>query len=129
MNDVSMIFRALADETRLQMIALILKHRELCVCDFVHVLAITQSKASRHLRYLAHAGLLADRREAIWIHYRLADDLSPEHHRILESARNLVDPKRLAELEARLSGWLKEKGCASSRTVASAELEPTEVHA
>lgn len=65
MRNLASVFRALADETRLQMLALIMKYEELCVCDFVNVLEITQSKASRHLRYLLNAGFLQDRREAV----------------------------------------------------------------
>ena len=52
MIDFATCFTALADPTRLQMLALLLRRGELRVCDFVETLAITQSKASRHLRHL-----------------------------------------------------------------------------
>jgi ArsR family transcriptional regulator len=45
---------------------------ELCVCDIMMVLGITQSKASRHPRYLDHLGWVTDRREGWWMYYRLA---------------------------------------------------------
>jgi ArsR family transcriptional regulator, arsenate/arsenite/antimonite-responsive transcriptional repressor len=45
---------------------------ELCVCDIMGALGITQSKASRHLRYLFNAGLVTDRREGLWMYYRIS---------------------------------------------------------
>ena len=73
MKKLSEVFKALSDETRLEMLGLMMRCGELCVCDFVEVLGITQSKASRHLRYLVNAGLATDRRETVWVYYRIAD--------------------------------------------------------
>ena len=69
------IFQALADSTRLRCLALIETHGELCVCELVHALELSQPKISRHLKLLRESGLVADRRERIWVHYRLADTL------------------------------------------------------
>lgn len=96
------VYKALADETRIQMLALLLEQPELCVCHLERTLDITQSKASRHLRYLLNAGLLSDRREGVWMHYRLADDMSPELKSLVESVEATLDPKVLADLRARL---------------------------
>jgi len=105
------LFRALADETRLKMLVLMHRHGELCVCDFVTILGITQSKASRHLRYLHTAGLVKDRREAVWMHYRLSRRMKPTHRLILESAMKTVESRTLAVLERKLSNWQKHKRC------------------
>jgi len=67
---ITRIFKALADETRLRILYL-LQRRELCVCEIVKILDISQSKASRHLNYLKNAGLVEDRREGVWIYYSL----------------------------------------------------------
>ncbi len=71
MKETAAFFKVLADEARLKMLWLLFNHRELCVCDFIEVLAITQSKASRHLRILYRAGLVTDRREGLWVYYAL----------------------------------------------------------
>ncbi len=71
MKETAEFFAVLADETRLKMLWLLSNHRELCVCDFIEVLGITQSKASRHLRILYRAGLVTDRRVGLWIYYAL----------------------------------------------------------
>lgn len=67
---ISRMFKALADENRLRILHL-LQQRELCVCEIVKILGISQSKASRHLAYLKNAGLVEDRREGVWIYYTL----------------------------------------------------------
>jgi DNA-binding transcriptional ArsR family regulator len=94
--------KALADETRLQMVVLLQQEPELCVCHFERTLAISQSKASRHLRYLLNAGLLRDRREGVWMHYRLADDMRPELQALVDSVGRSVDPAVVKDLRARL---------------------------
>src|ERR1019366_8221379 len=65
------IFRALADPTRLRLLNLI-ADREICVCYFVEILAMSQPKISRHLAYLRRAGIVETRRQGRWMHYRLA---------------------------------------------------------
>jgi ArsR family transcriptional regulator, arsenate/arsenite/antimonite-responsive transcriptional repressor len=67
---LDLLFRALADPTRLRLLNLI-ADREICVCYFVEILRISQPKISRHLAYLRRAGIVAPRREGKWMHYRL----------------------------------------------------------
>ena len=72
MKHEARFFKSLADETRLQILWLLMVKEELCVCDIMGVIGITQSKASRHLRYLYNLGLVTDRREGLWMYYRIA---------------------------------------------------------
>lgn len=109
MRDLSEIFGALADETRLRMLALLLEHEELCVCDLVAALEITQSKASRHLRTLRGAGLLQDRRDALWVHYRLAPALDPDRRAVMAALRRMVSTRDLGAVRERLRRWLERR--------------------
>lgn len=68
---LDVLFRALADPTRLRLLNLI-GNREICVCYFVEILGISQPKISRHLAYLRRAGVVASRRDGKWMHYRLS---------------------------------------------------------
>jgi ArsR family transcriptional regulator, arsenate/arsenite/antimonite-responsive transcriptional repressor len=70
-SSLDLLFRALADPTRLRLLNLI-ADREICVCYFVEILRTSQPKISRHLAYLRNAGMVAARREGKWMHYRLA---------------------------------------------------------
>jgi DNA-binding transcriptional ArsR family regulator len=66
------LLRALADETRLKIFAL-LTREELCVCEIEDVLGLPQSLVSNHLAVLRRAGLVRWRRDAEdsrWIFYR-----------------------------------------------------------
>lgn len=106
------VYKALADETRIQMLALLLEQPELCVCHLERTLGITQSKASRHLRYLLNAGLLEDRREGVWMHYRLADGMAPELRALVDSVGSTLDPAVLEDLRGRLGTSLCAPACA-----------------
>ena len=68
---VELLFRALADRTRLRLLNL-MSSGEVCVCFFVEVLGEGQPKISRHLAYLRRAGVVAARREGKWMHYRIS---------------------------------------------------------
>ena len=70
MKDLVTIFKALSDETRLRILKL-LEHGELCVCDIVAAFDMIQPKVSFHLSVLKQAGLLKDRKEGKWMHYRI----------------------------------------------------------
>src|SRR4051812_16033497 len=63
-------FKALGDPTRLRILGLLLGG-EVCVCDIHGSLGIPQPKASRHLAYLKRTGLVAARKQGLWVHYRL----------------------------------------------------------
>lgn len=67
-------FKALSDETRLRILALLLNSGELCVCHLTAALQLPQSTVSRHLSYLKNAGWLVDRREGVWMYYTIAAD-------------------------------------------------------
>ena len=60
------IFRALADPTRLRMVAL-LRRMELSVGELAQVLGQSQPRVSRHVRILCDAGLAVRRREGSWV--------------------------------------------------------------
>lgn len=66
------VLKALADKTRLRILGL-LSGGEVCVCNLHESLKLPQPTVSRHLAYLRRAGLVAARKEGLWVHYRLAE--------------------------------------------------------
>jgi len=68
----SRFFKALADETRLKILKL-LEIREMCVCEVMVALGLTQPTTSHHLGILENAGLVKNRKEGKWVFYSLAD--------------------------------------------------------
>ena len=88
------LFKALSDLTRLQCILLIKQEQELCVCELMAALKLSQPKISRHLALLREAGLLESERRGQWIFYRLSLKLENWILSILEQValqQNLTD--------------------------------------
>ncbi len=67
------VLKALADETRLQILEF-LKDGEKCVCEIVPHIGTSQSNVSQHLRILKDAHIVTDRREGRSIYYSVVDD-------------------------------------------------------
>lgn len=97
MKALSRIFKALSDETRLTILGLIFRHGHLCVCEVEQILGISQSKASRHMRYLRDAGLLEDERNGLIVNYRLPSDPGHEAASVLASLRDLLSRRTIPE--------------------------------
>ena len=75
-STLAALCKVLGDETRLRLLAL-LARGEVCVCELHGSLRLPQPTVSRHLAALRRAGLVAARRDGIWMHYRLAGTLDP----------------------------------------------------
>lgn len=102
----------LGDESRLRLCAL-LRGRELCVSDLVHVTGISQSRVSTHLGRLREAGIVLDRRQGAQSFYALAEESLPETARdVLDAAAKTGDATlegdrdRLLKLEVERRGGL-----------------------
>lgn len=80
--------KATADLNRLKLLAC-MKNGEVCVCDFVDVLGISQPAVSQHLRKLKEAGIITERKVGTWKHYRLVEDQTPLMEGILAQIQPL----------------------------------------
>ncbi|MCY1442865.1 HTH-type transcriptional repressor AseR [compost metagenome] len=93
----TIVFKCLADDTRVRLMLLITREEELCVCELTCALDESQPKISRHLAQLRTSGLLADRRQGQWVYYRLHPDLPDWVRRVLSTAldanRQWLDPE------------------------------------
>jgi ArsR family transcriptional regulator, arsenate/arsenite/antimonite-responsive transcriptional repressor len=83
-NQTSKLMKAMADPTRLTMLASLWKaDAPICICDFTAGLALTQPTISHHMAKLRAAGLVDCEKRGIWVYYRLHDKLSPSTRRLL----------------------------------------------
>lgn len=109
MQELLKIFKALSDETRLRILKL-LEGGELCVCDIVGALDTIQPKISFHLAVLKEAGLIQDRKEGKWIHYKLKDgDMFRRF--ILYAICERIPEKEVSEDKERLLQFMSRKSC------------------
>lgn len=101
MKKIAKKFKALSDETRLRILAL-LSVDEICVCDLMAILELPQSTVSRHLAYLRHAGWVDDRRQGVWMYYRLLanDDTFSSELRDLLSRHLVTIPQAESDRQA-----------------------------
>ncbi|MEM5794890.1 MAG: metalloregulator ArsR/SmtB family transcription factor [Bacillota bacterium] len=70
MEKLAQFYKALGDETRLKIIALLF-NKELCVCDIFAAFNLSQPAISHHLKILKQAGVVNDNRVGKWIYYGL----------------------------------------------------------
>jgi ArsR family transcriptional regulator len=111
------LFKSLADETRLKILWLLMGQDELCVCDIMRTLGITQSKASRHLRYLFNVGLVIDRRDGVWMNYRLAVPPGSDREGFIKLlGERLAASPEAKVLRDKLQKWLKAKAAAGEES-------------
>lgn len=87
MNQIDFL-KCLADQTRLDLVMLIVLNGELCVCDLSDILGLSQPKISRHLAQLRLCKILKDRRQGQWMYYDLHPDLADWSLAILHSLKN-----------------------------------------
>lgn len=73
MSDVANLFKALADETRLNIAYALTIEEEMCVCDIAAVIGSSTATASHHLRYLRERGLAKSERKGKQVYYSLSD--------------------------------------------------------
>ena len=112
MKNTARIMKALADETRLRILALLLDSGELCVCDLMAALQLPQSTVSRHLAYLKNAGWLDDRREGVWMYYQVIACPSALQGRMLAALREeLAALATYREDRGRLGEFRTSKPC------------------
>jgi ArsR family transcriptional regulator len=88
-DQLETLFKALADKTRLRILAL-LGNNEVCVCHLHDSLGLPQPTVSRHLAYLRRAGLVDTRRDGVWMHYQVARALDSNVQTVLRAAVDAV---------------------------------------
>lgn len=99
------VLKALAEETRMRILNLLVEAGDLCVCEIETLLGLSESNASRHLTRLRQAGLCVGEKRGQWVHFRPAGyavDRKELVWAVLRSARHdlpalAADKRRLDE--------------------------------
>lgn len=80
-------FSALGDLTRLRIVKMIANQEELCSCEVMAALGLTQPTTSHHLGILERGGVITSRREGKWIFFRISN---PEIRSLLEKSPRIL---------------------------------------
>lgn len=91
MRSLVCIFKALADEGRLQVLNLLLSH-DLCVGGLARELGMSEPAVSQHLKKLRECGLVTGEKRGYWTHYSVNTDVLLE---TADALRKLTEIKRL----------------------------------
>jgi ArsR family transcriptional regulator len=104
--EIVAIARALGDPTRVRIIAA-LRKGELCVCELVDALDISQSSLSSHLQICRQTGVVTTRKESRWIYYSLSTRYGPLLERIFSELQTVGSDQQLREDARRLKTRLQ----------------------
>ena len=111
MKQFAELFKALGDETRLRIMALLLDGNEYCVCDLMEAMELPQSTVSRHLAYLKNSGWVDGRRQKKWMYYRLHSEKSILEKDIIAALRlSLPMVQQAMDDRKKLVQHLRRKG-------------------
>ncbi|MDC7249251.1 MAG: metalloregulator ArsR/SmtB family transcription factor [Sphaerochaetaceae bacterium] len=101
------IFKALAEESRLRILSLLLEN-DMCVCEIENCLGLKQSNISRHLSNLKASGILESYKKAQWSYYKINNNFIQENQELW-----VYLEKRLKELPSYQEDYKKMKKCKS----------------
>jgi ArsR family transcriptional regulator len=93
------MLKAFADPVRLRLLSLLADGRERCVCHLHEALRLPQPTVSRHLAYLRRQGVVAARKEGLWVHYRLAKPSSSLHRALVASVEKCFLDVEILQLD------------------------------
>ncbi|SFG81632.1 regulatory protein, arsR family [Desulfotomaculum arcticum] len=98
MKDVLGFLKTLADETRLKII-MMLSRRDMCVCEIMDELGMSQPAVSHHLRLLKKSGIVRDDKDGRWVFYSLnqkafAQGLVCIHNDLFDQIRNNLENRQ-----------------------------------
>lgn len=84
---VAVMFKAFCDENRLHILEL-LRNGEMCACNILEEMHITQPTLSHHMKILCDAGIVSGRKEGKWMHYSISKEGLKEAMKYLEHFEN-----------------------------------------
>ena len=87
LRELEDFFAALGDATRLKMLKII-ADEDLCSCEVMAALELTQPTTSHHLGILERSGLLSSRRNGKWVFYKIANS---QVRNLIAKGFNLVE--------------------------------------
>ena len=102
-------FHMLSDQTRLRALALMAREGEMCVCEFVYALELSQPKISRHMLALRDAGIVVSSRHAQWVFYSINPDLHAWQQQALSAAMEAIKNEKLVIQDKKRLNQMKDR--------------------
>jgi DNA-binding transcriptional ArsR family regulator len=101
---IARLHDALGSEVRLRIVELVSAHKEMCVCELVDQLRLSQANVSRHVSVLRSGGVLTHRKVGTWVLLRVDESaLRRAGKDLLNIVRTNHAASRHEDAEARLT--------------------------
>lgn len=112
------IIKALSDESRLRIMAILGRKPDLCVCEIREIIGLSQPTISSHLKVLEGAGLVIHRKDGLWVNYSISGELDKNIKVILNGTFKGISQSKLVKDDLkRLSKVDRDKICGTHKAV------------
>jgi ArsR family transcriptional regulator len=96
LKKITKILKALADESRIRIVALLKERNVLCVCEITEVIGLSQPTISSHLKRLQDAEIIAYSKDGLWVNYNLDENMEKEVKQLLGTVIQILsEDKRI----------------------------------
>ena len=96
LKKITKILKALADESRIRIVALLKERNGLCVCEITEIIGLSQPTISSHLKKLQDAEIITYFKDGLWVNYNLDENMEKEIEQLLEAiVQILVEDERI----------------------------------
>lgn len=96
LKKITKILKALADESRIRIIALLKERNVLCVCEITEIIGLSQPTISSHLKKLQDAEVITYSKDGLWVNYNLDENMEKEVKQLLGAVvRILSEDERI----------------------------------
>ena len=83
LKKITKILKALADESRIRVLALLKERNCLCVCEITDIIGLSQPTISSHLKKLQDAEIITYSKDGLWVNYSLDENMDKEVEQLL----------------------------------------------
>ncbi|MCE5330300.1 metalloregulator ArsR/SmtB family transcription factor [bacterium] len=96
LKKITKIIKALADENRIRIVALLKAKKNLCVCEITEIIGLSQPTISSHLKKLQDAEIITFSKDGSWVNYSLDDNMEENVKKVLNLiCQTIIDDKRI----------------------------------
>lgn len=91
MQKVVELAKIMSDINRVKIITLILRDKEVCVCEICDTLELSQPLVSRHLKQMRENDILSVTKKGKWMVYSLSSDVSSAFECLMAELQRHID--------------------------------------
>ncbi len=105
-KNLTKIIKALADENRIRIVALLKVKKDLCVCEITEIIGLAQPTISSHLKKLQDAGIITYSKDGSWVNYSLDEDLDENIRQFLHSIFQIIEKDKKVKSDILISSGI-----------------------